>query len=92
MLKKLLMVVAISTVAASAFAAFPAEQVEKSILLKNGSTVYILKDGKMAMEDKNGRAVRMKQGEVMETKDGKKIMMHGDEVMRLNSILHPTSD
>jgi hypothetical protein len=41
----------------------------------------------MGMEDKMGRAVRMKHGEVMETKDGQKIMMHGDEVMRLDSIL-----
>ncbi len=88
MLKKLLMVAMLSAVAASAFAAYPAEQVEKAIPLKNGSTVYILKDGKMGMEDKTGRAVRMKQGEVMEAKDGQKIMMHGDEVMRLDSILH----
>lgn len=88
MLKKLLMVAMLSAVAASAFAAYPAEQVEKAIPLKNGSTVYILKDGKMGMEDKMGRAARMKQGEVMEAKDGQKIMMHGDEVMRLDSILH----
>jgi hypothetical protein len=88
MLKKLLMVAMLSAVAASAFAAYPAEQVEKAIPLKNGSTVYILKDGKMGMEDKMGRATRMKQGEVMEAKDGQKIMMHGDEVMRLDSILH----
>ena len=63
------------------------ERVEKSIPMKDGSTVYIFKDGKMGMEDKMGRAVRMKHGEVMETKDGQKIMMHGDEVMRLDSIL-----
>jgi hypothetical protein len=88
MMKKLLMVAVMSTVAASAFAAYPAEQVKKAIPLKNGSTVYILKDGKMGMEDKMGNAVRMKQGEVMEAKDGQKIMMHGDEVMRLDSILH----
>lgn len=88
MFKKLLLVAAMSAVTASAFAAYPAEQVEKAIPLKNGSTVYILKGGKMAMEDKMGNAVRMKQGEVMETKDGQKIMMHGDEVMRLDSILH----
>ena len=88
MMKKLLMVAAMSAVAASAFAAYPAEQVAKAIPLKNGSTVYILKDGKMGMEDKMGNAVRMKQGEVMEAKDGQKIMMHGDEVMRLDSILH----
>ena len=33
---------------------------------------YIFKDGKMGMEDKLGRAVRMKQGQVMEAKDGQK--------------------
>ena len=87
MLKKLLMVVAISAVTATAFAV-DAAQVEKSIELKDGSTVYIFKDGKMAMEDKLGRAVRMKKDTVMETKDGQKIIMHGDEVMRLDNILH----
>ena len=88
MLKKLLMVAALSTAAVSAFAAYPAQEGQKAIQLKDGSTVYILKDGKMGMEDKLGRAVRMKQGQVMETKDGQKIMMHGDEVMRLDNILH----
>ena len=86
MLKKLLMVVAMSAVTATAFAV-DAAQVEKSIELKDGSTVYIFKDGKMGMEDKLGRAVRMKKDTVMETKDGQKIIMHGDEVMRLDSLL-----
>lgn len=87
MLKKLLMVVAMSAVTATAFAV-DASQVEKSIELKDGSTVYIFKDGKMGMEDKLGRAVRMKKDTVMEAKDGQKIIMHGDEVMRLDSLLH----
>lgn len=87
MLKKLLMVVAMSAVTATAFAV-DAAQVEKSIELKDGSTVYIFKDGKMGMEDKLGRAVRMKKDTVMEAKDGQKIIMHGDEVMRLDNILH----
>lgn len=87
-MKKLLLIAALSTITVSALAAYPTEQVEKAIPLKNGSTVYILKGGKMAMEDPKGNVVRMKQGEVMETKDGQKIMMHGDEVMRLDSILH----
>ena len=87
MLKKLLMVVAMSAVTATAFAV-DAAQVEKSIELKDGSTVYIFKDGKMGMEDKLGRAVRMKKDTVMEAKDGHKIIMHGDEVMRLDSLLH----
>ena len=86
MLKKLLMVVAMSAVTATAFAV-DAAQVEKSIELKDGSTVYIFKDGKMGMEDKLGRAVRMKKDTVMETKDGQKIIMHDDEVMRLDSLL-----
>ncbi len=87
MLKKLLMVVAMSAVTATAFAV-DAAQVEKSIELKDGSTVYIFKDGKMGMEDKLGRAVRMKKDTVMEAKDGQKIIMHGDEVMRLDNYLH----
>lgn len=87
MLKKLLMIAALSTMGASAYAV-DAAQVEKSIELKDGSTVYIFKDGKMGMEDKTGRAVRMKKDTVMEAKDGQKIIMHGDEVMRLENILH----
>lgn len=88
MLKKLLMVVVMSTVAVSAFASDAARaDAQKTIELKNGSTVYIFKDGKMAMEDKNGRAVSMKKGVVMEAKDGQKIMMHGDEMMRLDSLI-----
>lgn len=87
MLKKLLMVIAMSAVTATAFAV-DAALVEKSIELKDGSTVYIFKDGKMGMEDKLGRAVRMKKDTVMEAKDGQKIIMHGDEVMRLDNILH----
>lgn len=37
----------------------------------------------MGMENQFGRPVRTKQHEVMETKDGQKIMMHGEEVMRV---------
>lgn len=87
MFKKLSLAVAGSCVALSAFAV-DASKVEKSIELKDGSTVYIFKDGKMAMEDKVGRVVRMKKGHVMETKDGGRIIMIGDEVARLESILH----
>ena len=53
MLKKLLMVVAMSAVTATAFAV-DAAQVEKSIELKDGSTVYIFKDGKMGMDFAGG--------------------------------------
>lgn len=87
MLKKLLMVIAMSTVTASAFAV-DHDQVQKSIELKDGSTVYIFKDGKMGMEDKYGRSTYMESGHVMETKDGKKIIMNGNEVWRVEELLH----
>ena len=86
LLKQLLMVTVLSTAAVSVLAV-STDQVEKSIPLKNGSTLHILKGGKMAMEDKLGKAVSMKAGEVMETKDGKMIMMHGNELMRLDKYL-----
>ena len=86
LLKNLLMLAALSTAAVAAFAV-DLTLVEKTFPLKDGTTVYIFKDGKMAMEDQYGRAARMKQGEVMETKDGQKILMHGDEVMLLNNVV-----
>ena len=73
-------------VAMSAFAV-DLNQVEKSFPLKDGSTVYIFKGGKMGMEDKNGRAARMQPGVAMETKDGQRLVMIGDEVMQVNSLL-----
>lgn len=87
MMKKMLIALAGSLIAMSSFAV-DTSQVEKSIELKDGSTVYLFKDGKMGMEDKMGKAVRMKEGHVMETKDGQKVIMIGDEVARLESILH----
>jgi len=73
MLKEMLVVVALSVIATtSAFASDEARAAAREVIeLKDGSTVYIFKDGKMAMEDKYGR----------------KIIMHGDEVMRLDSLL-----
>lgn len=85
MFKKILIVAASSVVALSAFAV-DTGNVQKAIPLKDGSTVYIFKDGKMGMEDKVGRATRMKPGQVMETKDGQKLIMIGDEVMRVESL------
>lgn len=85
MFKKILIVVACSMMALPAFAV-DKSNVEKSIELKNGSTVYIFKGGKMGMEDKLGRATRMKPGEVMEAKDGQKLIMVGDEVMRVEAL------
>ncbi|MDP2171480.1 MAG: periplasmic Cu(I)/Cu(II)-binding protein CopK [Rhodocyclaceae bacterium] len=88
MLKKLLMVVATSALASTAFAGDAARTEAKQVIdLKDGTTLYIFKDGKMAMEDKFGRTMRMKKDTVMETKAGQKIIMHGDEVARLDTLL-----
>ena len=81
MLKKFIVIAALSTLGASAYAV-DASQVEKSIELKDGSTVYIFKDGKMGMEDKLGRAVRMKKDTVMEAKDGSKLMMKNNALWK----------
>jgi len=88
MLKKLMVTLVIFGASNLVFADDAARAAaQKTIPMKDGSTLYIFKDGKMAMEDKVGRAVRMKKGVVMEAKDGQKLMMHGDEVMRLDNLL-----
>ena len=43
----------------------------------------------MGMEDKLGKVVSMKAGHVMETKDGQRIIMIGNELARLESLLKP---
>jgi hypothetical protein len=87
MLRKLIVLTALGAAAATAFAINLAE-VQQTLPLKDGSTVYVFKDGKMSMEDKLGRVTRMQPGHVMETKDGQKILMIGDEVARLEVIGH----
>lgn len=88
MMKKILVAVAMSAIAVSAFANDYARRDAKQVVdLKDGSTMYVFDSGKMAMESKYGRAVRMEPGTVMETKDGKKITMVGDEVAKLDVLL-----
>ena len=64
-----------------------ADQVEKSIQLTDGSTVHIFADGKMAMEDRFGRAAYMEPGHAMQTRDGKTVVMNGNEVARFDQLL-----
>lgn len=87
MFKKLLVAAASSMIALSAFAV-GANRAEKSVELKDGSTVHIFADGKMGMEDRFGRAVYMAPGHVMEAKDGKKIVMVGNEIGRVDQLLN----
>ena len=85
MFTKILVAAASSMIALSAFAV-DANQVEKSIQLKDGSTVRVFADGKMAMESQFGRAVYMEPGHVMQTKDGQQVIMNGNEVARLDQL------
>ena len=87
MFTTLLVAAASSMIALSAFAA-DANQVEKSIQLKDGSTVHVFADGKMAMENNVGRAVYMEPGQVMQAKDGRQIAMNGNEVARLDQLIN----
>jgi hypothetical protein len=89
MLKKILVVAVMSVVATTSFAAgyYATREAKEVAELKDGSTVYVFNDGKMAMESKYGRAIRMDPGVVMETKDGRKITMVGDESARLENLL-----
>jgi hypothetical protein len=88
MLKKILIVAAMSALSTAAFADYYARAEAKQVVeLKDGSTVFVFNDGKMAMETPFGRATRMNPGTVMEGKDGQKITMVGDEVARLDTLL-----
>ncbi len=87
-IKKLLVVAVAGLISVSVFAADAARSEAKQVIeLKNGATLYVFKDGKMGMEDKFGRAVRMEEGAEMETKDGQKFKMTSDEVARMHGLL-----
>ncbi len=86
MFKKVVVAVASGMFALSAFGV-DSDQIEKSIQLRDGSTVHVFTDGKMGMEDRFGRAVHVAPGHAMETKDGKQIVMNGNEVARVDQLL-----
>lgn len=80
---------ALAAAAAPAFARDmlpPATQ--QTLNLKDGSTLYVFKDGKMAKEDRFGRATYLKQGDVLELSDGRKVTATSNEVGRLSSLLN----
>ncbi len=75
----------LSTVASTAFASDSlANNVDKTYRLKDGGTVYIFKDGKMAAADKFDRVVHLSKGQVLETADGQKLSMTSSESARLD--------
>ena len=56
--------------------------------MKDDSTLYVFSDGKMALEDKFGRAVNVKPGSTLETKNGRQVTIVGNEVARLDGLLN----
>nr|WP_316643024.1 CopK family periplasmic copper-binding protein [uncultured Roseateles sp.] len=62
--------------------------VKATVELRDGSTLYIFKDGKMAKEDAYGHAVTLKPGEVLTAKDGQQIKAVGNESARLDGLLN----
>lgn len=88
MLKQFMLATTLGILASAAFANDAARAEARQVVeLKDGSTVYTFQGGKMAMEDRLGRAVRMDEGTRMETKNGQMITMRGDEVARLDALL-----
>lgn len=80
--------IALALGAAPSFAAnAAAANAQRMIPLKDGGTLYVFKDGKMAQESKYGRAQRMTIGQTLEAADGQKVMVTSDEVGRLSLLL-----
>ncbi len=79
-------VLAVATLPAFAHDAASASA-DKLYRLKDGGTLYVFKDGKMALEDAYGRAAFLKKGQVLETTDGQKITATSNEVARLDSLI-----
>jgi len=77
--------VVLSTLASTAFATDSlAGNVDKTYRLKDGGTVFVFKDGKMAVADKFDRAVHLTKGQVLEAADGQKIVMTSSQSARLD--------
>ena len=89
MLKKILAVAALSAVTALAVASEgDARGAAKQVIeLQDGSLLYVFTNGRMAEENRLGRAISVKQGTVLTARDGSRITMIGNDVARLDDLL-----
>jgi predicted lipoprotein with Yx(FWY)xxD motif len=90
MLNRIVAVVALSAVAVLAQASErdARSEAKEVIEAKDGGTLYVFDNGKMAYANKSGQAINMKNvGPVVTAKDGRKIKVVGDEWARLDSLL-----
>lgn len=82
------LVAAVAGTAVPVFARDAALQEARQVInLKDGSTLFVFKDGKMAREDKFGRVMLLKSGEVLEATDGRKLTAVGNQSGRLDVLL-----
>ena len=90
MLKKTLIVVALSAVSALSVAGeSDARQAAKQVVdLQDGATLYVFQNGKMAVENKYGRAVSTQSGTAVKASDGREITVVGNEIALLDSLLN----
>lgn len=90
MFKKIATLVAIAAISASAIAseATARREAKEVVELKDGSTLYIFRDGKMAVEDQYGRAKNVRPNSELEAKDGQTFTMQGNEMGRLEQLLN----
>lgn len=86
MLKKMLVIVAMSAVSVFAVAGQidARNAATRTIELQDGSIVYVFKSGKMAVENAKGTAVSTKAGTILKAKDGSDVTMVGNDVARLD--------
>ena len=93
MLKRSLVAIALSAFTVLAVAAeIDAREAAKQVIdLQDGSTLFVFKSGKMAVEDKLGRAASTRPGTTLTAKDGSSITMRGNEVAYLDSLLREDS-
>jgi len=88
MLKQLVATILLSAVTATAFAGHNARlEAKQTYDLKDGATLYVFQDGKMALENKIGFAVPLQKGSVLESRDGQKITAGDDSFFRLSGLL-----
>lgn len=96
MLKQLAAAIVLSTVTSTVFAEHYARYEAKQIYdLKDGATLYVFQDGKMALQSKYGYAMPLQKGGVLEARDGQKVTAGADAVLRLADLLereHVRSD
>ena len=59
-----------------------ADMTDESLMLKDGSHLFISDDNSMRMEDMDGNSIAMKDGVEMELEDGTLIMMKNKKVWR----------